>query len=142
VFFSDSTGPCYHSAQDDADIVDYGKLRHQTRTALRLTSELADSDEPPAFVPSVVPVTYADAVVLQAVGERLVQDLDRFTPSQQATLLANKATLDAIVAAGPAEFGADDAGTILGNALATISLLTSGPCDGFLRGHADGQAGN
>jgi hypothetical protein len=38
------------------------------------------------------------------------------------------------VAAGPAEFGADDIGTIVGNTVATISLLTTGPCDGFLRG--------
>ncbi len=144
MFFSDSTGPCYHTAQDDADIVDYGKLRHQTRTALRLTRELANTDAPPAFVAAPAPVTYADALVLQVVGDRLVQDLDRFTPSQQATLLANRATLDAIVAAGPAEFGPDDIGTIVGNTLAVVNLLTSGPCDGFLRGsggeHADGDA--
>jgi hypothetical protein len=134
VFFSDSTGPCYHTAQDEAGIVDLGKLRHQTRTALRLSRELADTDEPPAFVTGTPPVTFEDALTLDAVGDRLVQDLARFSPAQQATLLGFKATLDAIVAAGPTEFGPDDVGTIITNTVAVIELLTTGPCDGFLRG--------
>jgi hypothetical protein len=134
VFFSDSTGPCYHTAQDDADIVDYGKLRHQMRSALRLTRDLASTDEPPTFSTAPTPVTYGDAVALQAVGQRLLQDLDRFTPAQQATLAGFTTTLDGIVAAGPAEFGPDDIGTIAGNAVAVVNLLTTGPCDGFLRG--------
>jgi hypothetical protein len=134
VFYSDSTGPCYHTTKDDADIVDYAKLDRQAHTALRLTRELADTDEPPSFVAAPAPVTYGDAVELQVVGQRLLQDLDRFTPAQQATLLANQATVDGIVAAGPAEFGSDDIATIAGNAAAVVSLLTTGPCDGFLRG--------
>jgi hypothetical protein len=134
VFFSDSTGPCYHTAQDEADIVDYFKLGHQSRTALRLTRELADTDEPPTFTAAPAPVTYEDAVALQVVGNRLVRDIDRFTPSQQERLLSNKAMLDAIVAAGPAEFGPDDITTIAINTVGVIDLLTSGPCDGFLRG--------
>jgi hypothetical protein len=140
VFFSDSTGPCYHTAQDEADIVDYGKLRRQMGTALRLTRDLADTDEPPTFTAAPTPVTYGDAVALQVVGDRLLQGLGRFTPAQQATLVGFTTTLDAIVAAGPAEFGADDIGTIAGNTLAVVNLLTSGPCDGFLRGSggADG----
>ena len=36
VFFSDSTGPCYHTAQDEADIVDYRKLHQQVRDGVRL----------------------------------------------------------------------------------------------------------
>src|SRR5262245_12682385 len=140
VFFSDSTGPCYHTAQDSADIVDYFKLGHQSRTALRLTRELADTDDPPTFAPSPAPVTYGDTLELQVVGDRLIQDLARFTPSQQTTLLRNKAMLDAIVAAGPAEFGTDDISTIAINTAGVIDLLTSGPCDGFLRG--DGEDGS
>jgi hypothetical protein len=135
VFFSDSTGPCYHTAQDEADIVDLWKLGHQSRTALRLVRELADTDTPPVFTDASAPVTYTDATTLQVVGDRLVRDLARFTPAQQTTLLNNKATLDAIVAAGPAELGADDIATIVGSTLSVINLLTSGPCDGFLHGH-------
>jgi hypothetical protein len=142
VFFSDSTGPCYHTAQDEADIVDYFKLGHQSRTALRLARELADADEPPAFTSAPAPVTYEDAVALQVVAERLVRDIDRFTLTQQARLLGNKAMLDAIVAAGPAEFGADDITTIVVNTAGVIDLLTTGPCDGFLRGHGDEDDGD
>jgi Peptidase family M28 len=135
VFFSDSTGPCYHTAQDEADIVDYFKLGHETRTALRLVRDLADTDDPPTFTASSLPVTYEDAVALQGVGDLLLGDLDRFTPSQQTTLVQLKAAVDAIVAAGPAEFGFDDVAAVANNAVTVINLLTSGPCDGFLRGH-------
>ena len=34
VFFTDSTGPCYHTAQDDPSVVDFYKLEQQTATAL------------------------------------------------------------------------------------------------------------
>ena len=36
VFFSDSTGPCYHTAQDEAGVVDYGKLNQQVLDGVRL----------------------------------------------------------------------------------------------------------
>src|SRR4029079_13851022 len=32
VFFSDSTGPCYHTPGDDIDVVDFDKLDHQVAT--------------------------------------------------------------------------------------------------------------
>ena len=31
VFFSDSTGPCYHTAQDELGVVDFVKLDEQVR---------------------------------------------------------------------------------------------------------------
>jgi hypothetical protein len=40
VFFSDSTGPCYHTAQDEAGIVDYRKLHQQVRDGVRLARDL------------------------------------------------------------------------------------------------------
>src|SRR5207248_11735087 len=42
VFFSDATGPCYHTVGDDLSIVNFGKLRAQARTALRALINLAD----------------------------------------------------------------------------------------------------
>jgi len=41
VFFSDATGPCYHTNQDETAIVDFGKLDEQSGIALELTSDLA-----------------------------------------------------------------------------------------------------
>jgi hypothetical protein len=133
VFFSDSTGPCYHTAQDEADIVDYRKLHQQVRDGVRLARDLASDGAAPAFVPGTPPATYDDAVALREVADRALPDLDRFDADQQAALLAFNATLEDIVAAGPDEFGPDDAGTVLFGAANAVEIFTSGDCDGFTR---------
>jgi Peptidase family M28 len=131
IFFSDSTGPCYHTAQDHADIVDYRKLHQQVRDGVRLARDLAGNGAAPAFVPGTPPATYDDAVALREVGDRALPDLDRFDADQQAALLAFNAALADIVAAGPDEFGPDDAGTVLSAAASAVDIFTSGDCDGF-----------
>ncbi len=131
VFFSDSTGPCYHTAQDEAGIVDYRKLHQQVRDGVRLARDLAGGGAAPDFVPGTPPATYADAVALGEVADRALPNLDRFDADQQAALLAFNATLADIVAAGPDEFGPDDAGTVLFGAANAVEIFTSGDCDGF-----------
>jgi hypothetical protein len=133
VFFSDSTGPCYHTAQDEADIVDYRKLQQQVRDGVRLARDLAGGGAAPAFVSGTPPATYDDAVALREVADRALADLDRFDADQQAALLAFNATLADIVAAGPDEFGPDDAGTVLFGASNAVEIFTTGDCDGFTR---------
>ena len=49
VFFTDSTGPCYHTNQDEPGVVDYGKLDQQIATALATTRELGNTGNPPAW---------------------------------------------------------------------------------------------
>ena len=49
VFFSDSTGGCYHTTSDDVDIVDFGKHEKQARIGYYVTSGLIDGDERPTF---------------------------------------------------------------------------------------------
>ena len=51
--------------------------------------------------------------------------------AQQLQLLDIKTKLDAVVAAGTAEFGNDDVSTLLGGAITTVNTLASGACDGF-----------
>ncbi len=131
VFFSDSTGPCYHTAQDEADIVDYRKLHQQVSDGVRLARELAGAGAAPAFVPGTPSATYDDAVALRQVADRALPDLDRFDATQQAALRAFDAALADIVAAGPDEFGPDDVATVLSGAATAVEIFTSGDCDGF-----------
>jgi Peptidase family M28 len=131
VFFSDSTGPCYHTAQDEAGIVDYAKLGQQVSDGIRLARDLAGGDARPAFVPGTPAATYDDAVALREVADRALADLDRFDADQQETLLAFNASLSDIVAAGPDEFGPNDVATVLVGAANAVEIFASGDCDGF-----------
>ena len=134
VFFTDATGPCYHTNDDEVGVVDFGKLGQQIAIALRVTRELANTATPPTFTPGTPLVTYADAVVLQRVMELVWRDRDRFSAEDQQTLDTIRADLTRIVLDGRAAFGGDDVGTVLGHAATVvISLLPKGECDGFLR---------
>ena len=66
VFFSDSTGPCYHTVKDEVGVVDWGKLAKQTDIATKVTEDLV-AGAPPAFVPNTPLATFADAVSLNDV---------------------------------------------------------------------------
>lgn len=131
VFFSDSTGPCYHTVNDETEIVDWAKLEKQTQIATALTKDLV-AGPAPAFVPNTPLATYADAVALGQVVDRAIVDIGRFTPAQQTQLQQFHDDVNAVVAAGPAQFDDTDIGPLLSGAAGAVSLLTSGPCDGFL----------
>ena len=60
VFFTDSTGPCYHTAADQSGIVDFGKLSRQIGTSLGVTRRLANTNNPPVFASGLPPATYDD----------------------------------------------------------------------------------
>ncbi len=132
VFFSDSTGGCYHTAQDDIDVVDFGKLALQLRISMDVTLGLIETDTRPTFAPPVVLATFEDAVVINDVINDGIADLALFSPADQAILLAAQATLNAMVADGPGNFDAADIGTLLANTLQLVTLITRQECDGFL----------
>ena len=133
VFFSDATGPCYHTAQDELGVVDFWKLRFQAKIGFAAVHKLVEGDRVPFSGTNPV-ATFEDAVTINDVGNRAVADIGRFDPSQQAVLLQFHDALNAIVAAGPANFGADDIGTLLSAALNFVNIVSTGQCDGFLEG--------
>jgi hypothetical protein len=141
VFFTDATGPCYHTNEDEIGIVDFDKLEHQIGIALRVTRDLANTNTPPAFVPNQPLATFADAVVLQEAAELIWQDRDRFSAEDQATIEDIRADLTQMVADGEAAFDSNDVSTLLSDAATVvISILPKGECDGFLAPAAAEQA--
>ena len=132
VFFSDATGPCYHTAQDSIGIVDFTKLEQQIAIALHLTRELSNTSNPPQFTPGTPVATYDDALGLARVGNRLWDDRDLFSAEDRAAIADGRADVKAIIDRGRAAFDSDDVGTLLSVAASAVTILTHGTCDGFL----------
>ncbi len=86
VFFTDANGPCYHTAQDEYDVVDFYKLEQQIATSLAVTRELANTSNPPTFVGNAPLATFDDAVVFARVVNRAYVDRSRFSADDQATI--------------------------------------------------------
>lgn len=135
VFFSDSTGPCYHTAQDEVGVVDFWKLDQQVKVAYNLATSLIQGDGRPTFSATNPIATFDDVLALQSVTNSALGDLLRFTPTQQQQLLKFRDDLNRVAADGAANFGADDIATLIAGAATAVSILTSGPCDGFLSHH-------
>ncbi len=132
VFFTDATGPCYHSAQDEVGVVDFAKLGQQILIALDVTRDLAATDAPPSFVGSTPLATYDDALALAPVADRLWIDRDLFSAEDRALLTQGRANIAAIIAQGRAAFTDASVATLLGGAASVVGILTHGECDGFL----------
>jgi len=129
VFFSDSTGPCYHTTGDDLSIVNFGKLRAQARTAFRAVVDLAESDSVPTFVPrNTQGAVYADAVSLLPIYTNAQQDLQLFSATDRTALQAMAARTQGIVDRGADHFGGADALTLLGDVTQAIDILTRSGC--------------
>lgn len=132
VFFSDATGPCYHTAQDSIGVVDFAKLEQQIAIALDVTRDLANTSTPPQFTPGTPLATYDDALGLARVGNRLWNDRDLLSAEDRAVIADGRADVKAIIDRGRAAFNSNDVGTLLGAAAAAVNVLTHGVCDGFL----------
>lgn len=133
IFYSDSTGPCYHTNDDEPAVVDFGKLEQQARRAYDLTIALADTNSPPTFVaPNPALATYGDAVVLDEVLTAGLADLSLFAPADQTALANSQSAIHAIVVDGPGNFDSGDVTTLLLRTVDVIDLLTRTACDGFL----------
>lgn len=133
VFFGDSGGGCYHTAQDDTRVLDQGKLAEQTQTMTRLVRSLADTATPPTFDAAAPVATYDDVVAFTGqVVDRSWPDRNRFSTADQEALTINRTTLHRIVDRGATVFGPDDVSTFLTTALSSSRIVAHLPCDGFL----------
>src|SRR5262249_14204472 len=82
VFFSDSTNGCYHTVNDDVQLVDFKKLRRQAHIGFRTAAALTETGTPPAFVdPSAPLATFRDLQRVAAIVHRGQTDLALFTPA-------------------------------------------------------------
>jgi hypothetical protein len=132
VFYTDSTGPCYHTNQDEFEVTDFKKLYQQIASAQAVTRRLADMDDPPQFVSGQPLATYQDLVAFADVVDLAVTNIDRFTAQDQATILDIQETVRGLADEGEAAFDSNDVSTLIGNAASAVNLLTRGSCDGFL----------
>ena len=152
VFFSDSTGACYHTVNDDTRFVDFDKAASQSRIAFRTTVELAEAARTPDFVaPNPNLAVYADAITLDTIFRRSAYDLGRFPPAERERVQRVIADVAAIVARGPDAFGPADVTTVLGAAVDTLAAIEASlGCAGHFEarrspfrvagdGHAHGQ---
>ena len=119
VFFSDSTGGCYHTTGDDLRVVDFAKVAQQTAIAFRTVVGLADAPTPPTFVPlNPGLAVFEDAVSLQQVlATAMPADLGLFNAADQALITSTKTQIDQIVADGPAQFDSNDVSVLLNAAV-------------------------
>jgi hypothetical protein len=130
LFFSDTTGGCYHTPGDDAAIVHVGKAVRTAWLVLRVVRALTEGLERPAFRDPLPLVTYADAVTLRAIFERSLCEAaaSGLQPDDEAQVRAWIGELDAVLARGPAAFSDVDLAAVGQMAVTAVSILTSLPC--------------
>jgi hypothetical protein len=132
VFFSDSSGPCYHTVDDEIGVVDFGKLDRQVSMAVELARAVGNDDVRPTYEAAAPLATFADVVAVEAVVSRSLPDAVSLPAWQQAELAEAHAVLLGLIADGPAAFDGNDHGVLFPAVLTLVDLLSSGPCSGFL----------
>jgi hypothetical protein len=132
VFFSDANNGCYHTVNDDVKYLDFKKLKTQAHIGFRTAVALAETDTPPPFAgPNPNLASFTDLERVAGIVVRGREDLALFSPEDQALVQAIDATLQQLVADGPAAFGPQDVGTLLQAAIDTVNALRRVPCQKF-----------
>jgi hypothetical protein len=132
IFFGDGGGGCYHTAQDDVDVVDFTKLATQTELIFGLARTLANTSSPPKFVAGTPVTTFADVVQFETVVDQSWPDRDLFSPTDQATMGRVRDTVHRIVDEGADQFDDADVGEFLSGVVDDNALLKHLVCNGFL----------
>jgi hypothetical protein len=131
-FFTDATSACYHTSQDDMAHLDVEKLARQVDLGESVARSVAGRDASPAFAPDTVGATFDDAEQLHAMVARATADAELLSAEGRAGAESFLAVLDAMVQAGEAAFGEDDASTLLAATAIFFELLTQGDCNSFV----------
>ena len=134
VFFSDSTGPCYHTAQDELKVVDFAKLDQQVGHRVPACSEdLIDGDARPTFSAtqpgarrSTTRSRWPRRHERRAPRPRPVHRRRSSSSSQASATTSTRSS-----AAGAAAFDNNDVSTVIAGAAQQCSILSTGACDGF-----------
>ena len=132
VFFTDANNGCYHTVNDDPKYVDFAKLKLQTHIAFRTVLALTETSTPPSFAginPALA--TFTDLERVAATVQAGVVDLALFSPADQALITSVDATLQGLIADGPAAFDSTDVLTLLTSAINVVDALRRVPCQKF-----------
>lgn len=131
MLFTDATGGCYHTAQDDAEIVDFAKLDQQVAVGAAIVRELAATDTPPAFAPTAPSIVFADAVALLTFAGQAELDVALLSPGAGAQVTQFVNELRAIVDAGAEAFDSAASATVLHGVDQFVESLTESTCQSF-----------
>lgn len=133
VFFSDATNACYHTPNDDADAVDFGKLSRQAKGGAKLVLKLA-SDPRPTLRPGQPLATFDDAMAFLALLKRAVPDVPTYLlPGDQATFYDRYSRLGVLVKEGRGAFDDSDVTSVLFWAYETTQILARADnCSSFV----------
>ncbi|CAB9502809.1 Peptidase family M28 [Seminavis robusta] len=118
VFFSDSTGPCYHTNGDEIKNVDFDKLEKQARVALKLTYNLATTNRKIKFTEPCInptnelsgidlllfPAEFSDLRVLNNLVNQAYEDIDLFPEAAKPEFEFIKSELNCLTRWGPIAF--------------------------------------
>lgn len=131
MLFTDATGGCYHTAQDEADIVDFAKLDQQVVVGAALLRELVGIDAPPVFDPSAPNIAFDDAALLLAFARQSEPDLGLLSPGAAAQIAQFASDLQAIVDAGAAAFDGAAIAIVMNGVDQMVESLTQISCQSF-----------
>lgn len=131
VFFTDSTGGCYHTPDDDETVVDFDKLSEQGQIGFRLTVALAEALTRPTYMTGSS-ISFIDAFLISLQLTASLQDLALFAPQDQAEIVTLEQDIRNIVLAGPGAFNGLSEFLVLSAALTFVDALTNTACDGYI----------
>jgi hypothetical protein len=126
--FIDGTGPCYHTAQDEVDVVDFDKLEAQIENSHVLLLDLASRDDAPVFDADVPEIAFSDAQVLLAWFSAAEADLESLSAAGQDIIGQPLTELREIVSAGPEAFDDEAIAAIVRGSEQFALATTLGEC--------------